>query len=45
MARRMRATCIIGLSINEDLKLRKRKGKNKQQHEKIYTIPGHIRVI
>jgi hypothetical protein len=29
-ARRMRATCTIGLSINEDLKLRKRKGRDKQ---------------
>jgi hypothetical protein len=39
------ATCTIGLSINEDLKLRKRKRRDKQQRKKIYTIPGHIRVI
>jgi hypothetical protein len=43
-ARRMRAACTIGLSINEDLKLRKRKGRDKQQREKIYTIPDHVRV-
>ena len=30
IARRMHAACIIGLSINEDLKLKKRKGKDKQ---------------
>jgi hypothetical protein len=29
---------IIGLSINKNLKLKKRKGKDKQQREKIYTI-------
>ena len=28
----------IGLSINEDLKLKKRKGRDRQQHEKLYTI-------
>ena len=28
----------IGLSINKNLKLKKRKGKDKQQHEKLYTI-------
>ena len=42
----MHAAYIIGLSINEDLKLRKRKGKDKQQREKFYTIPwlykGHV---
>jgi hypothetical protein len=38
----MHATYTIGLSINEDLKLRKRKGKDKQQREKIYTIPNHV---
>ena len=43
-ARRMRAAYMIGLSINEDLKLRKRKGRDKQQREKIYTIPDHVRV-
>jgi hypothetical protein len=43
-ARRMRATCMIELSINKDLKLRKRKGRDKQQREKIYTIPSHVRV-
>jgi hypothetical protein len=30
MAKGMYATYIIGLSINEDLKLRKRKGRDKQ---------------
>ena len=44
MVRRMHAACIIGLSINKDLKLKKRKGKDMQQHEKLYTTPGHIRV-
>jgi hypothetical protein len=34
----MRATCTIKLSINEDLKLKKRKRKDKQQYKKIYTI-------
>ena len=29
-ARRMHAACTIGLSINEDLRLKKRKGKDKQ---------------
>jgi hypothetical protein len=38
----MHATCIIGLSINEDLKLRKRKGRDKQQHKKIYTISDYM---
>jgi hypothetical protein len=36
----MHTTYTIGLSINEDLKLRKRKREDKQQREKIYTIPG-----
>ena len=30
---------MIRLSINEDLKLKKRKGKDKQQREELYTIP------
>ena len=42
----MRVACIIGLSINEDLKLKKRKGRDRQQHEKLYTITrsreGHV---
>ena len=37
-ARRMRAACIIKLSINKNLKLKKRKGKDKQQCKKLYTI-------
>jgi hypothetical protein len=41
----MHATYIIGLSINKALKLRKRKGRDKQQRKKIYTIPNHVRVI
>jgi len=36
--------CTIGLSINENLKLKKRKGKDKQQREELYTIPSHVRV-
>ena len=44
-ARRMRTACIIRLSINKNLKLRKRKGRDKQQYKKIYTIPNHVRVI
>ena len=47
--RRMRAAYTIGLSINEDLKLKKRKGRDRQQREKLYTITrsckGHVRVI
>ena len=43
---RMHAACTIGLSINEDLKLKKRKGRDRQQREKLYTIPrsreGHV---
>ena len=46
MVKRVVQACTIGLSINEDLKLRKRKGKDKQQREKFYTIPwsreGHV---
>ena len=38
MARRMHVACMIGLSINENLKLKKRKGKDKQQYKKLYTI-------
>ena len=42
----MHAAYTIGLSINEDLKLKKRKGKNKQQRKKLYTITwsreGHV---
>ena len=45
-ARRMRTACTIGLSINEDLKLKKRKGRDRQQREKLYTITrsreGHV---
>ena len=37
-ARRMRAAYMIGLSINKDLKLKKRKGRDRQQREKLYTI-------
>ena len=44
--RRMHAACTIGLSINKDLKLKKRKGKDKQQYKKLYTIiwlyKGHV---
>ena len=46
MARRMHVVYTIGLSINEDLKLKKRKGKDKQQYKKLYTIiwsrEGHV---
>ena len=49
MARRMHAAYTIGLSINEDLKLKKRKGKDKQQCKKLYTITwlykGYITLI
>ena len=38
-ARGIHAAYMIGLSINEDLKLKKRKGKGKQQREKLYTLP------
>ena len=38
MAKRMRAAYIIRFSINKDLKLKKRKGKDKQQRVKLYTI-------
>jgi hypothetical protein len=45
-ARRMHAACTIGLSINEDLKLKKRKGRDRQQRKKLYTITrsreGHV---
>ena len=45
-ARRTHAAYTIGLSINEDLKLKKRKGKDKQQRKKLYTIcwscEGHV---
>ena len=34
----MRAAGTIGLSINKDLKLKKRKRKDKQQRKKLYTI-------
>ena len=37
-ARRMRVAYMIGLSINKDLKLKKRKGRDRQQREKLYTI-------
>ena len=37
------------LSINEDLKLKKRKGRDRQQHKKLYTITrsceGHVSSI
>ena len=36
--RRTHTAYTIGLSINEDLKLKKRKGKDKQQRKKLYTI-------
>ena len=39
MVKRTPAACIIGLSINEDLKLKKRKGRDRQQCEKLYIIP------
>ena len=46
MVRRMHAAYIIGLSINKNLKLKKRKGKDKQQRKKLYTITwsreGHV---
>ena len=46
MARRIYTAYIIGLSINEDLKLKKRKGRDRQQREKLYTITrsreGHV---
>ena len=46
MAKRTYAAYTIGLSINEDLKLKKRKGKDKQQRKKLYTIcwsrEGHV---
>ena len=38
MARRMHIAYIIRLSINKNLKLKKRKGKDKQQYKKLYTI-------
>ena len=38
IARRMRTAYTIKLSINEDLKLKKRKRKDKQQCKKLYTI-------
>ena len=45
-ARRMHAACMIGLSINKDLKLKKRKGRDRQQRKKLYTITrsrkGHM---
>ena len=48
-ARRMHAASTIGLSINKDLKLKKRKEKDKQQHKKLYIIiwlyKGYITLI
>ena len=48
-ARRMRAAYTIGLSINKDLKLKKRKGRDRQQREKLYIITrsceGHVSSI
>ena len=45
----MHAAYTIGLSINKDLKLKKRKGKDKQQREKLYIITwlykGYITLI
>ena len=42
----MHTAYTIGLSINKDLKLKKRKGRDRQQHEKLYTITksrkGHV---
>ena len=49
MARRMHAACTIELSINKDLKLKKRKGKDKQQRKKLYIIiwlcKGHVTLV
>ena len=36
--RRMHIAYTIRLSINKDLKLKKRKGRDRQQHKKLYTI-------
>ena len=45
----MHAACTIRLSINKDLKLKKRKGKDKQQRKKLYTITwsreGHVTLV
>ena len=38
MARRIHTACKIRLSINKDLKLKERKGRDRQQREKLYTI-------
>ena len=35
---RIYTACTIRLSINEDLKLKKRKGRDRQQRKKLYTI-------
>ena len=45
-ARRMHAACTIGLSINEDLKLKKRKGKGEtgSNVRSYIQSPGHVRV-
>ena len=39
-----RQACTIGLSINEDTKLEKRKRKDKQPRKELYTLPSHVRV-
>ena len=45
----MHAAYIIRLSMNKGLELKKRKGKNKQQYKKLYTIiwsyKGYITLI
>ena len=46
MARRMHTAYTIKLSINKDLKLKKRRKKDKQQYKKLYIIiesyKGHM---
>jgi hypothetical protein len=42
--KRVAQAYIIGLPINKNLKLKKRKGKDKQQREGLYIIPSHVRV-
>ena len=48
-ARRICAACMIGLSINKNLKLKKRKGRDRQQRKKLYIITrsyeGHVSFI
>ena len=44
--RRIYIAYMIGLFINKDLKLKKRKGRDRQQYKKLYTITrshkGHV---